>query len=48
MLNKCPNALNVYIYDKVIHLVELCEIGVKTKRKSEKSANNTTATAIVF
>ena len=30
MLNKCPNALKVHIYDQAIHLVELCKIGGKT------------------
>ena len=28
-LNKCPNSLKVHTYDKVIHLVESCEIGGK-------------------
>ena len=38
MLNKCPNALKVHIYDQVIHLVELCKIGGKTATEATGEA----------
>ena len=42
MLNKCHNALNVHIYDYVIHLAGLCEFGAKTQRESGNSVNTAT------
>ena len=41
MLDNCPYALNIHLYDYANHLAELCEIGAKTKRKSGKSTNYT-------
>ena len=41
MLDNCPFALNIHIYNYANHLAELYEIGAKTKRKSGKSTNYT-------
>ena len=40
MLNNFPNALKVHTYDKVIHLVELCQIGGKTATEVVGEAMN--------